>query len=160
MALLILEKPTTLYIPFARVNDDDLYPPTGTVTHTMGWGITNQDGQVLSDILRVVDMEIIDNNNCEDDGGDSHNGWIFPSMLCALTKGKDAWQGDSGGPLIVKDKNGRANQDVIVGVVSWGIAGVHFFLGYLGVCPWGIAGLKRQCVKNLKLVLTFHNVLA
>lgn len=31
---------------------------------------------------------------------------------------------------------------------------------YLGVCPWGIAGLKRQCVKNLKLVLTFHNVLA
>ena len=105
MALLILEEPTTLDIPFVRVNDDNLYPPEGTTTHVMGWGDTDPgDGQRLSDILMIVDVEVISNNDCEDaeQGGDSYNGWIYPSMLCTSTKGQDACQGDSGKLNIVR----------------------------------------------------------
>ena len=36
------------------------------------------------------------------------------SMMCASDKGKDACQGDSGGPLYDEEN------DVLVGVVSWG----------------------------------------
>jgi len=46
--------------------------------------------------------------------------YVSPRMICALGPSKrDACQGDSGGPLI---KAGRyARQDILVGVVSWGI---------------------------------------
>jgi len=143
MALLILEEPTTLDIPFVRVNDDNLYPPEGTTTHVMGWGDTDPgDGQRLSDILMIVDVEVISNNDCEDaeQGGDSYNGWIYPSMLCTSTKGQDACQGDSGGPLVVK--NGSPDQDVIVGVVSWGV-GCAFLPGVFGRVSRGYSWIEE-----------------
>jgi hypothetical protein len=47
-------------------------------------------------------------------------------MLCAASNGKDSCQGDSGGPLIVdvteqREAGEEYGEDVLVGVVSWGI---------------------------------------
>lgn len=147
MALLILEEPTTLDIDLVKVNSDNLYPPVGTTTHVMGWGDTDPgSGQSLSEELLVVDLQVISNNQCEaaEQGGDKYAGWIYPSMLCTYTKGQDACQGDSGGPLIVRDDN-NPEEDVIVGVVSWGGAALFYPVSFQG-CHEVSLGLRRSYV--------------
>ena len=42
-------------------------------------------------------------------------------MLCAADEGQDSCGGDSGGPLVIQGSKGDGADDVVVGVVSWGI---------------------------------------
>ena len=58
-------------------------------------------------------------------------------MMCAADIGKDACQGDSGGPLYDKEN------DVLVGIVSWGMGCAHS--QYPGVYA-SIAGEVRGVV--------------
>lgn len=56
-----------------------------------------------------------------------YNGIITNNMVCAAAEGKDSCQGDSGGPLLVTTEEQAFFddidycEDVLVGVVSWGI---------------------------------------
>jgi len=123
VALVFLERPTSLPIPLVRVNDDNSYPSEGATAVSMGWGDTDAgDRTELPDNLMAVDLQVITNRECENakSGGESYAGWIYDSMICTFTKGKDACQGDSGGPLVVKRSDDAAD-DIQVGIVSWGI---------------------------------------
>ncbi len=86
-------------VDYARINDDESYPPVGTTVVSMGWGNTNANGEEsYPSNLMAVDLETISNDDCDDAkiGGDSYQGWIYDSMICTWTRGKDACQGDSG----------------------------------------------------------------
>mmetsp|Transcript_16593 Transcript_16593/g.29947 ORF Transcript_16593/g.29947 Transcript_16593/m.29947 type:complete len:578 (+) Transcript_16593:299-2032(+) len=123
MALVFLKESISFDIPLVRVNDESSYPSKGTTVVAMGWGdMDSGDNQRLPDNLREVDLEVITNKQCENYkiDGDSYKGWIYDSMLCTYTKGKDACQGDSGGPLVVRT-NDNPEDDVQVGIVSWGV---------------------------------------
>lgn len=109
-----------------ELNSDPNYPNVGQKVTVMGYGDTNPSDNVsdLSSKLMEVEVKVISNNDCDDSSGsiggyqDSYNGQISSSMLCTKEVDKDACQGDSGGPLVVK---GSGNNDMQVGVVSWGI---------------------------------------
>jgi len=131
MALIFLERSYTTSassldnnIPLVRINNQSSFPSAGTTVIAMGWGDTDvdEDTMELPGNLQEVDLEVITNQQCNDakNGGDSYTGWIYDSMLCTYSEGKDACQGDSGGPLIVRT-NDNPEDDVQVGIVSWGV---------------------------------------
>lgn len=70
-----------------------------------------------ANILQESGITYITNKECEQRYGQSA---VDDSMLCALEDNKGACQGDSGGPLLVTGASGDPNDDVQVGIVSWG----------------------------------------
>jgi trypsin len=60
--------------------------------------------------LQHVEVFYVPQNTCNS----AYSGSITSNMLCAADSGQDSCQGDSGGPLY------DANNNVLVGVVSWG----------------------------------------
>ena len=103
-ALVFLKRPTTASVPLVNLNRDGSFPTAGATAYTMGWGDTIQadDKQKISDVLMVVDLEVITNEECSQAEGkiggfsDSYADYIYPSMICTYTPGQDACQGDSG----------------------------------------------------------------
>ncbi|KHJ41407.1 trypsin [Trichuris suis] len=85
--------------------------PTNARCYISGWGKTIISGD-LSPTLRVVDVKILGNSNCE-----VHEK-AKPKSFCAGHKegGKDACQGDSGGPLMCFVNN----HFVLYGITSHG----------------------------------------
>ena len=101
---------------------NELLESNSTQLTVMGWGDTHESEEVqeLSNELMEVDVQLIKNEECEqssDDMGNTYQGMITESMMCAKDIGEDSCQGDSGGPLVMKSSQGA---DVQVGVVSWG----------------------------------------
>jgi trypsin len=125
--LILLERPTTVNVPFVKLNTDANLPSTNQDVTVMGWGDTTSDDatQELASALMSVDVNVISNQDCEKSQGtiggwnENYNGQITDNMLCARDNGQDSCQGDSGGPLVVAGND--ATSDVQVGVVSWGI---------------------------------------
>ncbi|XP_055383280.1 trypsin-1-like [Condylostylus longicornis] len=93
---------------------NDIFSP-GTKVEVSGWGTTNQYFNMLSNVLKSVEIVIIDLETCNKL---NYNEVNENNMLCAgdLNGGKDSCSGDSGGPLVTK----RDNKTIIVGIVSWG----------------------------------------
>jgi len=117
IALIFLDAPLTLSSVVAPVNlpPAGFDPPAGTVTTVSGWGTTSSGGSI-SDLLRSVDVPIVDDATCDQNYG---VGSIdYPSMICAGLPqgGVDSCQGDSGGPLFT----GTGADAVQHGIVSWG----------------------------------------
>uniref|UniRef100_A0A674IUB1 Granzyme-like protein 1 n=1 Tax=Terrapene triunguis TaxID=2587831 RepID=A0A674IUB1_9SAUR len=93
-----------------------LLPPThqrvkpGTVCSVAGWGRTSALSKVLPDVLREVDLKVLDDEACLNYPGGTYPGndslSFSPSVACFVL------QGDSGGPLVC----GKTAQ----GIVSWG----------------------------------------
>ena len=116
--LVFLKDPAELkegQVGLVKVNNDaSLLAECDDVT-VMGWGVTNTNTGLLSDVLMEVDVSVVTNKKCDtsSDGSDSYKGQITENMLCAMDKGEDSCQGGSGGPLVLGDTQ--------VGVVSWGI---------------------------------------
>lgn len=116
--LVFLKDPTELkegQVGLVKLNNDaSLLAEDDDVT-VMGWGVTNTNTGLLSDVLMEVDVSVVTNEKCDtsSDGSDSYEGQITENMLCAMDKGEDSCQGDSGGPLVLGNTQ--------VGVVSWGI---------------------------------------
>jgi len=110
-------------IEFPKLNRDLSFPSAGAKTTTMGWGLTNLDNQWLPEELMAVELDVISNSECEaaSRGGYSYSGYVYDSMICTETTDKDACQGDSGGPLVVESDNFWGSQDVLIGIVSWGV---------------------------------------
>ncbi|KAF1335944.1 Trypsin protease gip, partial [Globisporangium splendens] len=122
LALLELKYPS-VEAPVTLFNSYPI-PRAGQI---FGYGAISPWGQVLSDVLRFVDVNIIaSNQQCEDDLQLNLN----PSMFCAGGQvGKDACDGDSGGPLVVVT-DAEAGQVALLGVISFGRGcGVQFLPG-------------------------------
>lgn len=73
----------------------------------------NSGGEEFPDRLMHVNVTYVDRATCSSNYGS--NGPITNNMICARDPGEDSCQGDSGGPLY------DAVNDVVIGVVSWGI---------------------------------------
>jgi len=134
MALIVLSRPVSGAVQAVTVNDDNSYPSTGTTARVMGWGNLKTNGFDLPDVPYMADVDVISNQQCEDleSGGNSYGKLKYPitsDMICTFSGGKDACQGDSGGPLVVRGND--ASQDVLVGVVSWGV-GCAYLPGVYG----------------------------
>ncbi|XP_035534511.1 granzyme A-like [Morone saxatilis] len=90
-------------------------PAAGTSCLVAGWGKTNNVGQKMSDVLRSVNVTVIDRVQCNSGEYYGLNPVITSGMICAGSDGKnqaDTCEGDSGGPLLC---NGE-----LVGVTSFG----------------------------------------
>ncbi|XP_053619219.1 achelase-1-like [Plodia interpunctella] len=90
-----------------------------TVVHA-GWGRTNENIQVPSEVLRHVAVYVVNHTLCatryrEIQVLQGVPATITQNMICAGVidvGGRDACQGDSGGPLLFNNE--------LVGVISWG----------------------------------------
>ncbi|KAL7512812.1 hypothetical protein ACHAXN_009928 [Cyclotella atomus] len=133
--------------PIANLNTDpDVPEAKGTELLVMGWGDTDADPNVNtpSNVLLGADLNYLDNNECRTIEGEvqdeeqgtmvvSFRPMITENMMCAqdMPDGyvsgddqlaeQDTCQGDSGSPMILPSKKGDWQQDLQVGVVSWGI---------------------------------------
>jgi secreted trypsin-like serine protease len=82
----------------------------------VGWGTTSAGGSI-SDVLRKVEVPLIENATCKAQSGYSG---VSENMICAgdlANGGIDSCQGDSGGPLYVRLEDKWAE----IGLTSWGI---------------------------------------
>nr|XP_019598470.1 PREDICTED: granzyme A [Rhinolophus sinicus] len=79
---------------------DDVKP--NTKCQVAGWGLTKNDKSTQSDILREVNVTVIDRKTCNDEKHYNYNPMIGPNMICAgySSGGRDSCNGDSGSPLI------------------------------------------------------------
>ncbi|XP_023013492.1 serine protease P38 [Leptinotarsa decemlineata] len=88
-------------------------------TTSIGWGLTeDKHNPTLKDItstLRVVNVTVMDLDECADDYNDEETGVVYVSEVNICTTGyknKGTCNGDSGGPLLYKSKQ--------IGIVSIG----------------------------------------
>ena len=132
---MLLELSTDSSYDPVKLDDGSITLSDGKDVTTIGWGVTESGGE-LSEVLREVEVDIMPRFQCRIAYllGLS---WVSDDMICARRDGKDACQGDSGGPLIVKGDS--AEDDVQVGIVSWGIGCA--FLFYPGVYAYVAEGM-------------------
>ncbi|KAL3786235.1 hypothetical protein HJC23_002486 [Cyclotella cryptica] len=129
LMLVLLERPIALDVPLVKVNSDKNRPRVGESVTVMGWGDTALDDSIFndSDALMSVDINVISNRDCDNSRGIvyseeySYNGQVTENMMCATDEGQDSCQGDSGGPLVIQGISGDGTDDILVGVVSWGL---------------------------------------
>jgi Trypsin len=116
--LVILDGYTTLHSP-VRVNNDTNVPANGQDLTVVGWGY--DENWELPDLLQETEVRYTRNVDCitiKDAGGHTLESDLYPDMLCAGDVGRDSCYGDSGSPLMLV--GATAEQDVQVGLVSWG----------------------------------------
>jgi len=89
--------------------------------------------------LQHVELFFVPQNTCNS----AYSGGITSNMFCAADSGQDSCQGDSGGPLY------DANNNLLVGVVSWGFNCA--VPGYPGEFRTDVV------IKNLQNGRNYHN---
>lgn len=121
VALLLLEPAaaSTPQIESLPLNQNASMPAdtTSEILTVIGRGNTSSFGSLFEDVLRQVDIPVIPQATCAAAYGAD---MITSGVICAGDYdrgGIDSCQGDSGGPLVQRI-NG---QDVLIGIVSWGI---------------------------------------
>ncbi|XP_006874723.1 PREDICTED: granzyme A-like [Chrysochloris asiatica] len=94
----ILNKNVTI-LPLPEKGED---VKAGMVCRVAGWGKFNNQLPKSSNILREVNVTVIDRKVCNDEKHYNYNPVIGLNMICAgsLQGGKDTCNGDSGSPLI------------------------------------------------------------
>ncbi|KAL3799498.1 hypothetical protein ACHAWO_002392 [Cyclotella atomus] len=152
-ALLFLKRPTTSKVDFVTLNHGSSRPTRNQSVKVLGWGDTDVTKRSEgSDLLNEASLRIIPNQRCNDVEGYwsgmfvSFNGYIADSMVCAAFQDRDACQGDSGGPLIVKGSNG--DEDLLVGLVSWGLGCANDFPGVYSRVSSGYNWIRREVCKR------------
>ncbi|XP_030699060.1 granzyme A-like [Lagenorhynchus albirostris] len=93
---------------------DDVKP--GTMCRVAGWGRFHNNSP-RSDILREVNVTVIDRKICNDQSHYNYNPVIGLNMICAgsLKGGRDSCSGDSGSPLIC--------EGIFRGITAFGLPG-------------------------------------
>jgi len=105
------------------VYDDDSYDHSDCFA--TGWGKDKfgSDGEYQV-ILKQVQMDVVDHDDCEDDFQKSRLGRKFElddTFLCAGGQpGKDTCKGDGGGPLVCPSKSNPGQYEQ-AGIVAWGL---------------------------------------
>ena len=113
--VLKLARSTTANAVPVKLNPSSSIPSDGADVTVVGWGVTNENSNSVSNNLMEVEVTSSSNSDCAASYGFS---MITDAMLCAADPSQDSCQGDSGGPLVLKGNT--AGDDVQVGVVSWG----------------------------------------
>ncbi|XP_012288932.1 trypsin 3A1 [Orussus abietinus] len=149
IAVMELETPVQLSstVQTLCLPDNQYVDYTGRMATAVGWGRTEEDG-ILSSQLLKVDVPILSQEECDRSGYAEHR--VTENMFCAgyLDGGRDACRGDSGGPLQVLGPNGHYE---FAGIISWGrgcarprFPGVYAKMtNYLG---WLKDRLQGECV--------------
>ncbi|KAL7517397.1 hypothetical protein ACHAWX_002323, partial [Stephanocyclus meneghinianus] len=127
LMLVRLEKPTTMDLPFVKLNTDIHRPKVGEDVTVMGWGdrAINEFDFIRSNVLMSADILVISNEDCESTSGiviwqeEDFNGIITDNMLCGANMAKGACQNDYGSPLVIQGSNGYGTDDVLVGIFSY-----------------------------------------
>lgn len=131
---MIIKMYGTSKYPVVKINGSPKIPANaGDSLNVMGWGVTNLETQETATALQEVEVKYMSNQDCNKVGGYYNDfpdkillaGTISEVMLCAKDEDEDACQGDSGGPLIIRGKSQTGADDLLVGVVSWGIGCAH-----------------------------------
>jgi len=119
IALMWVDRPFTFN---AYVEPVQLPPPMLFIAGpapVAGWGVTEEGGGELADILKVAVLQTIPDAQCRQEvpNGDSD---VKDSMICAYHPpgGIDSCQGDSGGPLLSTLEGTLLPYQA--GIVSWG----------------------------------------
>ncbi|XP_058917124.1 granzyme A-like [Kogia breviceps] len=118
LKLLKLNKKATInknvaILPLPKLGDD---VKPGTMCQVAGWGMFHNNSP-QSDILREVNVTVIDRKICNDQRHYNYNPVIGLNMICAgsLHGGRDSCNGDSGSPLIC--------EGIFRGITAFGIPG-------------------------------------
>ena len=95
-------------------NSSDVVYKEGEQVLVSGWGVTRENSGALSNILRYVQVPIVNLTKCQETYGSR----VTNDHVCAgfQAGGKDSCQGDSGGPLVRVVEN----RYELVGIVSFG----------------------------------------
>ncbi|XP_065270213.1 mast cell protease 1A-like [Emys orbicularis] len=74
----------------------------GTVCSVAGWGRTSALNKVLPDVLREMDLKVLDDEACLNNPGGTNRKYNTGTMMCVgdPKEHKASFQGDSGGPLV------------------------------------------------------------
>eukprot|EP00581_Thalassiosira_minuscula_P018242 CAMPEP_0183717970 /NCGR_PEP_ID=MMETSP0737-20130205/11368_1 /TAXON_ID=385413 /ORGANISM="Thalassiosira miniscula, Strain CCMP1093" /LENGTH=782 /DNA_ID=CAMNT_0025947449 /DNA_START=174 /DNA_END=2522 /DNA_ORIENTATION=+ len=117
-------------------------PVEGDELVVIGWGDTDpasgEERTSLASILQAATVSYVPNDICEESKGYSsihssptkfedyfeYDGTISDDMMCARGSGdviQDACQGDSGGGLLRLGDDFQGEEDVQMGIVSWGL---------------------------------------
>lgn len=113
-----------------KLNNQSSIPSNDEMATVMGYGIIQKGGDVINDLSTVLleaDVQYMPNAECVMTSAPfngqtvSYTGYIDANMLCAWQLNTDACQGDSGGPLIYASSSDNPEDDVQVGIVSWGL---------------------------------------
>lgn len=67
-------------LPLPKKGDD---VKANTKCQVAGWGLTKNDKSTHSDILREVNVTVIDRKTCNDEKHYNYNPMIGPNMICA-----------------------------------------------------------------------------
>lgn len=151
-ALLFLKKPIMSKVDLITLNHGGSRPRGYQSVKVLGWGDTSVTRSGGSDLLNEASLRVIPNQRCNNVEGYwsgmhvSYQGYIANSMMCASFKDRDACQGDSGGPLIVKGTNG--DEDLLVGLVSWGLGCANDFPGVYSRVSSGYNWVRREICKR------------
>jgi len=119
VALVYLDRATTVNVKPVELNQDDSFPTSGSVAHVVGWGQTSPTS-ASSPVLLEVGLEVISNEDCMIAGEGTYSSQITDNMMCTFSEGKDACMGDSGGPLIIRGTDSMGADDLQIGIVSFG----------------------------------------
>jgi len=124
--LLELSQPSTKKpARLIRDADKDTLAKAGAVMTIMGWGKT--DTASYSPVRLQAEMIAVDTPSCQQifnrvDPESVLHPLDFDSQMCAAgNRGEDICDGDSGGPLIQKTTIDGKQEDVLIGVASFGI---------------------------------------
>lgn len=87
----------------------------GQALTVIGFGDTDPTARTeIPDQLQEVELDYVSTSDCDD----VYGGVLTQDMMCAYARDADSCSGDSGGPLFVKGST--ADEDELVGIVSWG----------------------------------------
>ena len=107
---------------YAQINPEPTIPEDededGNELTVIGFGDTTATSEdVVPTILQEAQVEYVNPRRCRS----VHGSWMIQDdMLCAYGSGTDACFGDSGGPIMIESDDGIPDDDLIVGLVSWG----------------------------------------
>lgn len=91
-----------------------------TTCRVMGWGMAKYTAHRTETKLRMVELPVVNNEECEKElGAILREDFVLDSsFMCAGgLEGQDACVGDSGSPLVCRSENGYVQH----GIVSWGV---------------------------------------